>query len=160
MRQSAGLLLYRQTACGGIELLVVHPGGPLFAKKDLGVWSVPKGEYEPGEEPLAAAVREFVEELGQVPPEDGFIDLGEVRQASGKKVRCWATEGELDVTGVTSNLFEMEWPPRSGHLERFPEVDRAEWFSPDEARARLKPAQGEFVDRLEALLGNGAREAE
>ncbi len=141
-------------------MLVVHPGGPLFAKKDSGVWSVPKGEYGPDEEPLAAATREFAEELGQAPPEAGFVDLGEIRQKGGKWVRCWAVEGDLDVTAAVSNLFEMEWPPRSGQLERFPEVDRAAWCSPDDARERLKPAQVAFIDRLEARLQGTARAGE
>jgi|SRR5579872_122880 len=150
-KQSAGLLVYR-TGPDGLELLLAHPGGPLFARKDLGCWTVPKGEYEGGEEPLAAAVREFAEELGQMPPDGERLDLGEVRQASGKRVRCYAVEGDLDTSAVLSNEFEMEWPPRSGEKGRFPEVDRAEWFPPGIARAKLNPAQAVFVDRLEALL--------
>jgi predicted NUDIX family NTP pyrophosphohydrolase len=153
MRQSAGLLLYRLSQPSrDVEVLIVHPGGPLFENRSEGVWSVPKGEFEEGEEPLAAAVREFVEELGRMPPESGFVDLGQVRQAGGKVVSCWAVQGDLDVEQVMSNLFEMEWPPRSGRTARFPEVDRAEWCSPEVARRLLNPAQAAFVDRLLARL--------
>ncbi|MDA8038742.1 MAG: NUDIX domain-containing protein [Actinomycetota bacterium] len=151
-KQSAGLLLYRYVAGGGIELLLAHPGGPLFAKADLGAWTVPKGEYEPGEEPLATAAREFAEELGRLPPGGARLDLGEVRQASGKRVRCFAVEGDFDTSEVLSNEFEMEWPPGSGATARFPEIDRAEWYSSSRARLKLNPSQSVFVDRLEAML--------
>ncbi len=147
-RQSAGLLLYRFRADGAVEILIGHPGGPLFSRRDEGVWSVPKGEYEPGEQALAAAAREFTEELGQVPPSSERVSLGEVRQAGGKRVVAWAVEGDFDPAELSSNLFEMEWPPRSNQIGRFPEIDRVEWFSPQRARAKLNPAQVPFVDRL------------
>lgn len=147
-RQSAGLLLYRFAANGGVEVLIGHPGGPLFARRDEGVWSVPKGEYGPGEEPLAAAAREYTEELGQVPPSSERISLGEVRQAGGKRVVVWAVAGDFDPAELSSNLFEMEWPPKSKQIGRFPEIDRVEWFSPERARAKLNAAQAPFVDRL------------
>jgi predicted NUDIX family NTP pyrophosphohydrolase len=154
-RQSAGLLLYRVGADGAVELLIGHPGGPLFSTRDEGVWSVPKGEYEPGEQPLAAAAREFTEELGQVPPSSERISLGEVRQAGGKRVVVWAVAGDFDPADLSSNLFEMEWPPRSKKLSRFPELDRVEWFSPERAKTKLNPAQVAFVDRLlEALTSS------
>lgn len=145
--------MFRRLPGSGLELLIAHPGGPLHASKDLGRWTVPKGEYEPGEDALATAAREFTEEMGQVPPDGPRIDLGEVRLKSGKRVRCFAVEGDLDASSVVSNLFEMEWPPRSGRTERFPEIDRAEWVSPAVAREKLNPAQAAFVDRLEMLLG-------
>ena len=151
-RRSAGLLLYRRTSLGGVEVLVVHPGGPFWARKDLGAWSLPKGEYDDDEDPAVCARREFAEELGTAPPEGDLLDLGEVRLKSGKVVVAWAVEGDLDTAEIVSNSFETEWPPRSGRRQEFPEVDRAEWFGPDEARAKLNPAQAEFVDRLEALL--------
>jgi predicted NUDIX family NTP pyrophosphohydrolase len=147
-RQSAGLLLYRFGPDGGVQVLIGHPGGPLFARRDEGVWSVPKGEYESDEQPLAAAAREFAEELGQAPPDSERISLGEVRQMSGKRVVVWAVEGDFDIEALSSNLFEMEWPPRSKQFGRFPELDRVAWLSPDEARVKLNPAQVPFVDRL------------
>lgn len=142
------MLLYRVGTDGGLEVLLGHPGGPLFARRDEGVWSIPKGEYEPGEQPLAAAAREFTEETGQVPPSTERISLGEVRQASGKRVVVWAVAGDFDPAEMSSNLFEMEWPPRSNKISRFPEIDRVEWFSPEQARVKLSPAQVAFVDRL------------
>ncbi len=150
--RSAGLLLFRRSAAG-FEVLVVHPGGPFWARKDLGAWSLPKGEYDDDEDPAVCARREFAEELGTAPPDGELLDLGEVRLKSGKVVVAWAVEGDLDTAEIVSNTFETEWPPRSGRRQSFPEVDRAEWFGPDEARAKLNPAQAEFVDRLEALLG-------
>jgi predicted NUDIX family NTP pyrophosphohydrolase len=145
---SAGILLYRQPGTS-LEVLLVHPGGPVWARRDLGAWSIPKGEYTEGEEePLAAARREFAEELGSPPPEAEPLDLGEVRQKSGKRVRAWALPGDLDTARVQSNTFVMEWPPRSGQLREFPEVDRAEWFGVAEARERINPAQAAFLDRL------------
>ena len=150
-RQSAGILLYRQ-AVTGLEVLLVHPGGPVWARRDLGAWSIPKGEYEPGEEPEDAARREFAEELGSPLPDGALIALGEVRQKSGKRVRGWAIAGDLDAEAIRSNLFEMEWPPRSGRRQEFPEVDRAQWFTPAEARERINPAQAAFLDRLEAAI--------
>jgi predicted NUDIX family NTP pyrophosphohydrolase len=150
-RTSAGILLYR-TGSQEIEVLLVHPGGPLFARRDLGSWSIPKGEIDDGEDPLAAARREFTEEVGTAPPAQEPVDLGEVRLKSGKRVRGFALPGDLDATAAVSNTFEMEWPPRSGARQSFPEVDRAEWFSFAEARERLNPAQAAFVDRLADIL--------
>lgn len=154
---SAGLLLHRR-GDAGIEVLLVHPGGPFWAKKDEGAWSIPKGEHEPDDDPQACALREFAEELGTPPPPapDGAPDdrdLGEVRLKSGKRVRAFAREGTLDVDAIESNTFEQEWPPRSGRMQTFPEVDRAGWFAVDEARRKLNPAQGELLDRLLAALG-------
>ncbi len=150
--RSAGLLLYRRSD-DGVELLVVHPGGPFWAKKDEGAWSIPKGEYADDEQPLRAARREFAEELGTEPPDGPVLELGEVRLRSGKVVVAWALEGDLDTSSIRSNTFEVEWPPRSGRRQEFPEVDRAAWFDPAEARRRLNPAQAALVDRLEQLLG-------
>ena len=128
----------------------MHPGGPFWAKKDLGAWSIPKGEHEDGEDPQACALREFEEELGTAPAAGELEDLGEVRQKSGKVVQAWALEGDLDATAVRSNTFELEWPPRSGRTRAFPEVDRAEWFGVTEAIERINPAQAAFVERLQA----------
>jgi predicted NUDIX family NTP pyrophosphohydrolase len=150
-KRSAGILLYRERG-GAPEVLLVHPGGPYWAKKDLGVWSIPKGEYEDGEEPLACALREFEEELGSAPPTATPSDLGETRQAGGKLVRAWAVEGDLDPATIQSNTFTLEWPPRSGAMREFPEVDRAEWFALAEARRRINPAQVVFLERLRELL--------
>jgi predicted NUDIX family NTP pyrophosphohydrolase len=141
---------------GGLEVLLVHPGGPVWARRDLGAWSIPKGEYEEGEEPLAAAVREFAEELGSPPPGSEPIELGEIRQRGGKRVRAWAIAGDLDTEGVQSNTFVMEWPPRSGQMREFPEVDRAQWFSVPAARERINPAQAAFLDRLAEMVGTQA----
>ncbi len=149
--RSAGILLYRRRG-GVLEVLLVHPGGPFWARRDVGAWSLPKGEYEPGEDPLAAARREFAEELGVEPPEGQIDELGQVRQKSGKVISAWALEGELDAGLVISNTFALEWPPRSGRIAQFPEIDRAEWFGLPEARAKLNPAQVELLERLERLL--------
>ena len=149
-RHSAGLLLYR-AAAETLEVLLVHPGGPVWARRDDGAWSIPKGEYDDDEEPLAAARREFEEELGSRPPlarDDDARDLGEIRQKSGKRIRAWAIAGDLDAARITSNTFEMQWPPRSGTMREFPEVDRAQWFGLDEARVKLNPAQVPLLDRL------------
>jgi predicted NUDIX family NTP pyrophosphohydrolase len=152
-RRSAGVLLFRRPGSGELEVLLVHPGGPLWARRDAGAWSIPKGEYDDGEDPLAAARREFEEELGSPPPRgEEPVDLGEVRQKSGKVVRAWALAGDLDPSLISSNAFEMEWPPRSGRRQEFPEVDRAQWFGLDEARAKLNPAQAELIDRLAQAL--------
>jgi predicted NUDIX family NTP pyrophosphohydrolase len=149
---SAGLLVYRRAA-GGLEVLLVHPGGPFWAKKDDGAWSVPKGEYGSGEDPFEVALREFEEELGSPLPDPAdAVSLGELRQPSGKVVTAWAVEGDVDVRDVRSNMFEMEWPPRSGRTQEFPEVDRAGWFDPGEARRKLLRGQVGFVDRLEKQL--------
>jgi predicted NUDIX family NTP pyrophosphohydrolase len=134
-------------------VLLVHPGGPFWAKRDAGVWSIPKGEYAADEEPLAAARREFEEELGSPPPPGEPTDLGEIRQKSGKRVRAWALAGDLNADGVESNLFTLEWPPRSGRRQEFPEVDRAQWFGLIEARTKINPAQEALLDRLEQQLG-------
>jgi predicted NUDIX family NTP pyrophosphohydrolase len=151
-KMSAGLLVYRRSDVG-IEVLLVHPGGPYWAKRDDGAWSLPKGEHEPGEDPLAAAVREFDEELGSEPPDPAdAVSLGQLRQPSGKVVSAWALEGDLDVSEIRSNTFEMEWPPRSGRTGEFPEVDRAGWFDLPAARRKLLRGQAGFLDRLEELL--------
>lgn len=156
-RRSAGLLLYRRVA-DGVEVLAVHPGGPFWATRGDGAWSIPKGEYEPDEEPLAVARREFEEELGQPVPDGEPVALGDVRQKAGKVVSAWAVEvvdpAAVDVDAVVSNTFEMEWPPRSGRTQSFPEVDRVEWIDVATARRKLVAAQVEFVDRLVELLGD------
>ncbi|MCG7203622.1 MULTISPECIES: NUDIX domain-containing protein [Streptomyces] len=146
-RRSAGLLLFRHTG-DGIEVLLGHMGGPYFAKKDAGAWSVPKGEYEPGEPAWEAARREFREELGLAPPDGEAIALGEVRQANGKVVTAWAVEADLDPATIVPGTFTMEWPPRSGRVQEFPELDRVAWFAPDRARTVIIPAQAAFLDRL------------
>jgi len=148
--QSAGLLMYRFRD-GTIEVLLVHPGGPFWAQRDLGAWSIPKGEFDPGEEPLAAARREFTEETG-VSAEGSFVPLGSTTQKSGKVVLAWAFQGDLDPARIKSNAFEMDWPPRSGLRREFPEVDRAAWFSVDEARPKILPAQAAFLDELVRIL--------
>jgi predicted NUDIX family NTP pyrophosphohydrolase len=145
---SAGLLLYRNHD-GSVEVLIGHPGGPFWAKKDDGAWSVPKGEYDEADDPLACAIREFGEELGADPPDASeAVFLGELRQPGGKLVSAWALEGDLDVETVASNTFTMEWPPRSGRTAEFPEVDRAGWFDVETARRKLLRGQVAFVDRL------------
>lgn len=154
-RRSAGLLLHRRRG-DQLEVLLVHPGGPLWARRDVGAWSIPKGEYVDGEEPLAAARREFEEELGTAPPAGETDDLGEIRQKSGKLVHGWAISGDLDTSAVVSNTFEMEWPPRSGKRVEMPEVDRAEWFALDEAREKINPGQVPLLDRLAELVGRTA----
>jgi predicted NUDIX family NTP pyrophosphohydrolase len=151
-RRSAGILLYRRRG-GGVEVLLVHPGGPLWARRDAGAWSIPKGEYGEGEDPLAAALREFEEETGQRLPGGDLVALGEVRQRGGKVVSAWAAPGDLDPAAVTSNTFTLEWPPGTGTRREFPEVDRAAWFDPATAREKLLAAQAELVDRLLAALG-------
>ena len=153
MKRSAGILLYRIAAGGAPEVLLVHPGGPFWARKDAGAWSIPKGEHGDDEDPQACALREFEEETGTALPPGALADLGTVRLKSGKHVTAWAAEGDLDADAISSNTFEMEWPPRSGRMEAFPEVDRAGWFGLEAAREKLNPAQAEFVDRLRALLG-------
>lgn len=145
--------MYRRSG-SNLELLLVHPGGPFWAKKDLGAWSIPKGEYAGDEDPLAVAQREFEEETG-VRPRGQFEPLGEVVQAGGKRVTAWAVEGDLDPATLISNTFELEWPPRSGRKRSFPEVDRAEWFSPKEAAQKILAGQRPFIDRLVKLLTSG-----
>lgn len=147
---SAGLLMFRRRQ--GLELLLVHPGGPFFRNKDEGAWSIPKGEVEEGAEPYAAALREFSEETGAAAPRGELVPLGEIRQKGGKRVVAWAVEGDLDPSSVKSNTFEMEWPPRSGRKQRFPEIDRAEFFPLELARRKVNPAQAELVERLEQKL--------
>lgn len=144
---SAGILLFRLRS-GAPEFLIVHPGGPLWSKKDAGAWSIPKGEYRPDENPLDAARREFTEEIGLALPDGPVIELGDVTLKSGKVVTGYALEGDIDETTISSNTFEMEWPPRSGRTQAFPEVDKALWATFATARHKLNPAQGEFLIRL------------
>jgi predicted NUDIX family NTP pyrophosphohydrolase len=146
--QSAGLLLFRSRN-GSREVLLIHPGGPFWKRKDDGAWSLPKGEIEPGEEAIDVARREFREEVGHEPPAGPLIDLGWIRQAGGKVVHAWAAQGDLDPSTINSVGFEMEWPPSSGRKQTFPEVDRAEWFDLTLARRKILPAQATFIDRLE-----------
>ena len=146
-RTSAGILLHRP-ADGGREVLIGHMGGPFWAKKDAGAWSIPKGEYEPGEDAFAVALREFEEEVGTPVPAADFVPLGELRTTSSKVLTVWAAEGDLDASAAVSNTFELEWPPRSGRLQQFPEIDRAAWFPVEEARTKLVKGQVGFLDRL------------
>ncbi|HYB93494.1 MAG TPA: NUDIX domain-containing protein [Vicinamibacterales bacterium] len=149
-KQAAGILLYRRRP-SGIEVLLAHPGGPLWARKDFGAWTLPKGQFTDAELPLDAARREFEEEMGSA-PQGEFVALGTVKQPSGKIIHAWAAEADFDVTTVKSNLFQMEWPPKSGRMSEFPEVDRAGWFSIEEARLKILKGQAPFLDRLLALL--------
>ncbi|HWK64101.1 MAG TPA: NUDIX domain-containing protein [Rhizobiaceae bacterium] len=148
-KASAGLLVYRRRETG-LEVLLVHPGGPFWAKRDRGAWSIPKGEYAESEDPEAAARREFEEELGVDAPASPLRPLGEIVQAGGKRVVAFAAEVDLDTAAIRSNEFEMEWPPKSGRRQSFPEVDRAEWFGLAEARERILPGQAPLLDRLTA----------
>jgi predicted NUDIX family NTP pyrophosphohydrolase len=153
--RSAGLLLYRISDAGVVEVLLAHPGGPFWARKDAGAWSVPKGEYETSEDALAAARREFREEVGLDPPHGDALPLGERRQPSGKWVIAWAVAGDLDVTHATSNTFEMEWPRGSGARREFPEIDRVEWMPVSLARHKLLKGQTPFLDALmDAIRGS------
>ena len=149
--QSAGLVLYRRRD-GNLEVLLVHPGGPFWQKRDDGAWSIPKGELGENEGGIDVARREFQEELGVPAPRGEVSALGTVRQKGGKVVHAWAVPGDLDVTRSKSNTFEVEWPPRSGRMQEFPEIDRAVWFDLNTARSKLLPAQRVFIDRLEELL--------
>lgn len=151
--RSAGLLVYRRTE-SGVEVLLGHMGGPFWARRDEGAWTVPKGEHPPDEPAEAAARREFEEELGQPPPAGELLPLGEVRQAGGKVVTVWAVEGDLDPATVVPGTFELEWPPKSGRIQTFPELDRVAWWGLDEARTRLVKAQRTFVDRLADRLAD------
>jgi len=160
---SAGILLYRRRE-GVLEVLLAHPGGPFFANRDAGHWTIPKGEPNGTDELVAAAAREFEEETGHAlgavarDPAAAPLDLGFVTQASGKQVHCWAVEGELDPATSTSNTFEMPWPPGSTHLRTFPEIDRVAWFAVDEARRRANPSQAELIERLvERVTARAAR---
>lgn len=155
-KRSSGILLYRDGAAGETEFLLVHPGGPYWARRDDGAWSIPKGGIEGEEDSRQAALRELDEELGSARPEldaDALIELGSIRQRAGKVVDAWAAEGDFDPEALDSNTFEMEWPPKSGREVEFPEVDRADWFDLEGARRKLLPAQGEFLDRLLEHLG-------
>jgi predicted NUDIX family NTP pyrophosphohydrolase len=151
-RTSAGILLYRRRG-GALEVLLAHPGGPFFRTKDEGHWTIPKGEVDPGEALMAVARREFEEETGHPPPDGEPFELGSIVQKGGKVVHAWALEGDLDPAAAASNTFETAWPPGSGRLQVFPEIDRVEWFAPDEARRRVKATQIPLIDRLEAALG-------
>lgn len=151
-KQSAGILLFRK-AGGNYEVLLVHPGGPFWAKKDDGVWSIPKGEFGEDEEPLAAARRELAEELGQHVPKGQLVSLGEAKQPSGKVVHIWALEAELDAEKIKSNVLTIDWPPRSGKKLEIPEVDRAGWFTQSAATRKLLPGQQPFLIRLAQYLG-------
>jgi predicted NUDIX family NTP pyrophosphohydrolase len=147
-RTSAGILLHRDRD-GVREVLLVHPGGPYWARKDAGAWSIPKGEYAGGDDPRACALREFEEELGSPLPEGTELtDLGTVRQPGGKVVTAYAAPGDLDAGAISSNTFTIEWPPRSGRTQEFPEVDRADWFTLDQAREKINAAQAALLDRL------------
>jgi predicted NUDIX family NTP pyrophosphohydrolase len=153
-KRSAGILMHRGSP-QSCELLLVHPGGPLWANKDDGAWSIPKGEYDDGEDPLAVAIREFTEELGRRPINGPtkFLNLGEIVQPGGKQVTAFAVAGDFDPATLSSNLFELEWPPNSGQMQSFPEVDRAQWFAPDKARQKILPGQAPYIDRLLERLG-------
>jgi predicted NUDIX family NTP pyrophosphohydrolase len=152
-RLSAGLLLYR-VVDRGVQVLLVHPGGPFWARRDAGAWSVPKGEHAPDEEPRSAAEREFQEELGRPAPPGDRRPLGEVSQSGGKLVRAWAVDGDFDVESMQSNTFEMEWPRGSGRRRTFPEVDKAAWWPLEQAREKMVSGQRPFLDRLVALLAD------
>jgi predicted NUDIX family NTP pyrophosphohydrolase len=150
-KMSAGILLYR--FCNStLEVFLVHPGGPYWKKKDLGAWSIPKGEYEAGEDPLSAAKREFQEETGFVFTGGELKALSEVKLSSGKVITAWAVEGDCEATAMRSNQFSMEWPPKSGKMQEFPEVDRASWFTLPDAHEKIHSSQREFLSRLEAIV--------
>jgi predicted NUDIX family NTP pyrophosphohydrolase len=149
-KTSAGILLYK-TVQGVLQIFLIHPGGPFFIKKDDGAWSIPKGEIDEGEDPLAAARREFEEETG-CRPEGRFIPLSPVKQKGGKTVLSWAAEGECDAAAIRSNTFTLEWPAGSGRMREFPEVDRAGWFTVEEAKQKINPAQAALIDELSAKV--------
>jgi predicted NUDIX family NTP pyrophosphohydrolase len=154
--RSAGIVLYRPRAKEDeteLEVLLVHPGGPFWTRRDAGAWSIPKGEYAPGDDPFEAARREFEEELGAAPPDGRAHHLGEINQKGGKLVCAWAIEGDLDASGIKSNTFTVEWPPRSGRMRPFPEVDRAEWFTIEAAKEKINPGQAALLDRLAERVG-------
>lgn len=147
--------MLHRSSNGGIEVLLGHMGGPYWSGKDEGAWSIPKGEYDPDENPFDVARREFAEEIGMPVPATKFVDLGEVRQSAGKVVRAWAAEGDLDATRQSSNTFELEWPPRSGRVRQFPEIDRAAWFDLRSAHDKLVTGQRPLLDRLRQV-GSGS----
>ncbi len=151
-KTSAGIMLFRGRG-PSLEILLVHPGGPFWAKRDEGAWSIPKGEYHRDEDALRAAQREFEEELGIPCPSTVLIDLGQVTQSNAKQVVAWAVEGDFDPADLQSNVFEMEWPPHSGRSEKFPEVDKAQWFLLGQATSKILPAQRSFLERLAEHLG-------
>jgi predicted NUDIX family NTP pyrophosphohydrolase len=150
-KQSAGILLFKKTP-DGIQVLLGHPGGPFWARRDQNAWSIPKGEFEAGEEPLQAAKREFCEEMGSNVPEGAIMELGTAKQPSGKVIYAWAIDADFDAESVTSNLFEMEWPPKSGQQQSFPEIDRAGWFTIAAARQKLVKGQLPLLEKLAELL--------
>jgi predicted NUDIX family NTP pyrophosphohydrolase len=152
--RSAGLLMFRRLG-GAVEVLLAHPGGPFWSRRDAASWTLPKGEIDEGEDPLAAARREFQEETG-FPSTPPFLPLGELKQKSGKRITAWAFDGDADPLRLVSNPFEMEWPPRSGRMQSFPEIDRVAWFGPEDARTKVLPGQAPFLDALEALLAGRA----
>ncbi len=154
---SAGLLLFRRVN-GRLEVFLAHPGGPFWARRDEGAWTIPKGGVEAGEDALDAAKREFLEETGILAGGE-FLPLGSIRQRAGKIVHAWAWEGDADAAAITSNTTQTEWPRGSGRRITYPEVDRCAWFSPEEARRRMNAAQAEFIDRLQKLLADGAQSA-
>jgi predicted NUDIX family NTP pyrophosphohydrolase len=152
-KKSAGLMLYRQAAEGsGIEILLVHPGGPFWRNKDQGAWTVPKGEFDDDEEPLAAAQREFKEELGAPAPPGDYLTLGSIKQKGGKIVHAWAVKADFDPGKLESNTFTCEWPPYSKRMQEFPEVDRAEWFTPEVAKEKILAAQAPLIKGLLEIL--------
>lgn len=152
-KKSAGLMLYREASNGvGIEVLLVHPGGPFWRKKDEGAWTIPKGEFDDSEEPLAAAKREFKEELGSPAPEGEYLSLGSIKQKGGKTVHAWAVKGDFDPGKLESETFTVEWPPYSKRMQEFPEVDRAEWFTPEVAKEKILAAQMPLINGLLGIL--------
>jgi predicted NUDIX family NTP pyrophosphohydrolase len=151
-KQSAGMMLFKSQG-GKNKVMLVHPGGPFWAKKDVGAWSIPKGEFADGEQPLEAAKREFAEELGKPAPRGNFIELGSAKQSGGKTVYAWALESDFDASTVASNMFSIEWPPKSGRMQEFPEVDRAGWFSLDEGAKKIVKGQLPLLKALASRLG-------
>lgn len=150
-KPSAGILVYRQHG-DSVEVLLGHPGGPFWAKKDLGAWSIPKGEFEAGEEPLAAAKREFFEETDQAAPEGDYLDLGTIKRADGKVIQVWAVSGDMEISGAGKSSVTMEWPPKSGKMITFPEIDRLEWIDINSAGAKMHQGQATFIERLAEQL--------
>lgn len=158
-KKSAGLLLYRKSP-SGTEVLLVHPGGPFWKSKDEGAWTIPKGEFNDGEDPLVAAKREFEEETGSTPPDGDYVPLIPIKQKNGKMVYAWAVEGDFDPSNLRSNNFSCEWPPKSGRMQEFPEVDRAEWFVPEDAKQKMFSGQPALIDQLLAIVKDGTRTAD